>query len=178
MMTFNRISSLITFALLAVTFGFFGWFLGSWITVLSQPAPEAEGPAIFGWIIPTGALPWLAWGIAIALTLALAVLLTAPLEYIKRLLVSVCRTQVGTFLSMLLFSALASVVLFEFDTSMHLLILMSVVILARLEMQENNLPLFLDVCILFVVSLIGLTAGWGLYWLTLGRGLWPVLWHL
>ena len=118
-----------------------------------------------GWALSVAKLSLLNWGIIILGILLLVLFLTTPLEKLKGPIMSWFRSNVGTFIAVI-FSAFLLVVLATWvDIFFRIFLMLSAMILARIELQTIGVKHWLAFLILMSLSLTGLALGWECHYL-------------
>ncbi|HBK24313.1 MAG TPA: hypothetical protein DDZ60_17975 [Planktothrix sp. UBA10369] len=128
----------VSFALLLVTCLNFGWFLfeSSWYSLIS--------------------------GLFLALIWLIDLFFTMPLNQLNTFVLKKVRTDLGTFLMIVVFSILGVFMLTWIKVSINILLMLSATALARLELQTARFKNWHSFVILSILSTIGLILGWGL----------------
>lgn len=119
----------------------------------------------FGWTLATARSPLWLWVLSIVLTFLMAEALAAPWSIIRTFSVRWLKSDYRTFFTVLLGAFFLVVFLSWLDISAYGLALLVSAAIARLDLQTGPFRPWQDFLILFIVATLGLSLGWGLYFL-------------
>ncbi len=123
--------------------------------------------SVLGWTIADFGQPaWLWWLLSILLGLGLSLLLSLPLSY-WRVPMRWFRSEMVSFLSVFVGAFTVVLLLAWIHVLMVVLLLLSAMTLARLDLLTARFPRWQSGLILAATSQIGLASGWMLHWLML-----------
>lgn len=118
-----------------------------------------------GWSLAKTQLPWqLTWLSVGACIFILASLLTSPLRHLRLYVLRWLRSDVGAFICVISTAFLVVIAFTWLHIFAKLLLFIAAGTLARLDIQVSGLKKWQAFSILFVVSALGFTLGWGLYY--------------
>jgi hypothetical protein len=119
-----------------------------------------------GWTLASESISGLAWLAVVASIFLLATLLTVPLPNLQRLILQWFKSDIGTFISVILVAFLFVVFLNWIDFFVKPLVLISAAILARLDSIAAGFNQWQEFLIITSISLAGLGVGGYLnFWL-------------
>jgi hypothetical protein len=113
----------------------------------------------FGWLLYAWTISWKVWLLMTAIALLTALALTAPFELMRICLGALLKSDTTAFISIILGSFAAVILLRWFPFFAHFLILLSAASLARLDIQLAGFSGLQAFLILAIFSLSGLSLG-------------------
>ncbi len=119
----------------------------------------------FGWTLATAQAPLWVWVLSMVFTFLMAEALAAPWSIIRTFSVRWLKSDYRTFFTVLLGAFFLVVFLSWLHISAYGLALFVSAAIARLDLQTGPFRPWQDFLILFVVATLGLSLGWGLYFL-------------
>jgi len=129
------------------------WFS---LTILSVAA------ATLGWILASESISWLGWLAVVASILLLITFLTLPLPNSERLILQWFKSDIGTFISVIIVAFLFVIFLKWLDFFVKPLVLISATILARLDLLIIGFNQWQTFITLMSISLTAVGVGAGL----------------
>ncbi|MGL5193430.1 MAG: hypothetical protein ACRC8Y_07480 [Chroococcales cyanobacterium] len=119
----------------------------------------------FGWTLATAQAPLWVWVLSMVFTFLMAEALAAPWSIIRTFSVRWLKSDYRTFFTVMLGAFFLVVFLSWLDISAYGLALFVSAAIARLDLQTGPFSPWQDFLILFVVATLGLSLGWGLYFI-------------
>ncbi len=117
----------------------------------------------FGWTLAQARSPVWLWIVSVVFTFLMAEVLAAPWSIIRTFSVRWLKSDHRTFFTVMLGALFLVVFLSWLDISAYGLALLVSASIARLDLQTGPFRPWQDFLILFVVAIVGLTIGWGIY---------------
>lgn len=118
--------------------------------------------ATWGWILASWSISWLAWLFVVASILLLATFLTVPFTHLQKLILQWFQFDIGTFIYVILVAFMFVIFLKWIYFFAKPLVLISAIVLARLELLSVGFKKSQTFITLASISLAGLGLGAGL----------------
>ena len=113
-----------------------------------------------GWALFAAEFPLSVWGIIVIGVILMILLLTIPLNTFKGPIMNWFRSNIGTFIAVI-FGAFFLVVLATWvDIFFRIILMLSSILLAKVELQTIGVKHGLSFFILIAIALTGLVLGW------------------
>ncbi|MCT7962083.1 hypothetical protein NG791_15535 [Laspinema sp. D1] len=119
----------------------------------------------FGWRLATTQSPLWVWVLSVILTFLMAEALAAPWSIIRTFSVRWLKSDYRTFFTVMSGAFFLVIFLSWLHISAYGLALFVSAAMARLDLQTGPFRPWQDFLILFVVATLGLSLGWGLYFI-------------
>ena len=113
----------------------------------------------FGWLLHSSTLSWQVWLIAVVCILLKALALTSPLKTLRTCFAGMVKSDTRAFIFLLIGVFIAVVLFTWFEVFVHVLLLLSAGLLARLDIHSFGFSGWQAFGIMAVVSLAGLGLG-------------------
>ncbi len=117
----------------------------------------------FGWTLFEVQITLYAWGLIILTIVGLCLLFTTPTNQLQKPIIKWFRTDVGTFVSVLMGAFIIVVIATYLNTFAKILLILSATLLVRVELQIIGIRNWSAFLILLITSLLGLALGFGLH---------------
>lgn len=108
-------------------------------------------------------------GIMLVSIFSFVLLLTTPLDRLKGPIMTGFRSNIGTFIAVIFGAFLLVVLATWVDIFFRIILMLSAMILAKIELQTLGVKHWLSCLILIAVSLTGLVLGWQAHHLTAAK---------
>ncbi|ERT06008.1 putative membrane protein [Lyngbya aestuarii BL J] len=118
----------------------------------------------FGWTLFEAEINLYELGAIITSIVILCLLFTTPINQLQKPIVKWFKTDVGTFISILLGSFLIVVIATYLNTFAKILLILSATTLVRMELQTLGIKNWSAFFILLITSLLGLGLGLGIHY--------------